>query len=312
MSVRPLALLPALLVALVPAAAWAQDPPSAPDAVPPPAVEEPPQRISPLRVTWRTAVADATPALVVSGFMGAMTLPAYFLISPPGHPWRLRDGFDEAWRRALRAPTDAGRTAADVASSVLVGAGAAQLLIVDAWGFATVRSGADLALQMTWINAQALAFTALAQTVVSAGAGRERPFGESCPAIPVPGSSCASSDRYRSFFSGHTSIAFTTAGLICMHHHFVPLYDDGVGERLTCAAAVGAAAATGVLRTVADRHYLSDVLVGMGIGAVSGVGIPWLYYRTGAVQRIGARPARGEAYATVVPAPAGAAVVGSF
>jgi membrane-associated phospholipid phosphatase len=175
-----------------------------------------------------------------------------------------------------------------------------------------VRGGAGLAGQLTWIDAQALVLTALVQTVVSHGAGRERPYGEDCPAIPVPGSSCASNDRFQSFFSGHTSLAFTTAGLVCMHHHYLPLYDDGPGDQLACAAAVGAAAATGVLRTVADKHYLSDVLVGLGVGAVSGLGIPWLYYRTGAVKRLGARRADRGAIATVVPAPAGAAVVGSF
>ena len=39
-----------------------------------------------------------------------------------------------------------------------------------------------------------------------------------------------------------------------------------------------AAAAVGTLRIVGDQHYASDVLLGAGIGTMSGLGIPWLLH----------------------------------
>lgn len=62
-----------------------------------------------------------------------------------------------------------------------------------------------------------------------------------------------------SFFSGHTSTAFTGAGLLCLQ-----------AERWMCASGLGVAAMTGYLRIAADKHWLSDVVVGAGVGFVNG------------------------------------------
>lgn len=69
-----------------------------------------------------------------------------------------------------------------------------------------------------------------------------------------------------SFFSGHTSTAFTGAGLICMQ-------EKGKGW---CYPSLVLAATAGYFRIAAKKHYLSDVLVGAGIGYLNGRYFPKL------------------------------------
>lgn len=81
--------------------------------------------------------------------------------------------------------------------------------------------------------------------IVKMRVNRERPNGED----------------NRSFFSGHTSTAFTSAGLLCaMKKH--------------CTEALIVASMTGYLRIAAKKHYLTDVIVGAGIGYAAGRYIP--------------------------------------
>lgn len=81
--------------------------------------------------------------------------------------------------------------------------------------------------------------------IVKMRVNRERPNGED----------------NRSFFSGHTSTAFTSAGILCaMKKH--------------CTEALIVAGMTGYLRVAAKKHYLTDVLVGAGVGLYAGKIIP--------------------------------------
>lgn len=104
--------------------------------------------------------------------------------------------------------------------------------------------------------------------------GRERPFVHALPAdqkaqTPNP------SDNNLSFFSGHTSEAAAlaaSAGTVATlrGYRWAPLV-WGVGGAL--------AVTTGYLRIAADAHWLTDVLVGMLVGAGIGVGVPALFHR---------------------------------
>ena len=66
-----------------------------------------------------------------------------------------------------------------------------------------------------------------------------------------------------SFYSGHTSTAFTSAGLICLQTN-----------KRVCSYSIGLAALTGYLRIASTWHWPSDVIVGAGIGFVSGKYLP--------------------------------------
>lgn len=65
----------------------------------------------------------------------------------------------------------------------------------------------------------------------------------------------------RSFPSGHTAAAFLTASLFAKEYgHLSPWYSVG---------AYGVATSTAMLRRINDKHWMSDVMVGAGIGILS-------------------------------------------
>jgi membrane-associated phospholipid phosphatase len=103
--------------------------------------------------------------------------------------------------------------------------------------------------------------------------GRERPFVHALPPeqkalTPQP------SDNDLSFFSGHASEAFALAaasGTISTMrgYRWAPLVWSAGG---------GLAATTAYLRIAADKHWLTDVLVGIVVGAGIGFAVPRLLH----------------------------------
>jgi membrane-associated phospholipid phosphatase len=136
------------------------------------------------------------------------------------------------------------------------------------------NAGAD-ALVVT----EALALAMSANQAFKYLVGRQRPFVHyQNQAVLCAGPRCKRpdpADDNLSFFSGHTTSAFALAA--------------GSGTVATMrgyrwapwvwAQGLTLAAATGYLRIAADRHYLSDVLTGMIVGAGLGVAIPYLAHR---------------------------------
>ena len=105
--------------------------------------------------------------------------------------------------------------------------------------------------------------------------GRVRPKTPECS----PGLNditCASSPLRMSFISGHTTAAFTGAGLLCA------LPEDSrtktIYEKLACPVALTLATTTGLFRVMSDNHYATDVLAGALAGTFSGWLIPRLIY----------------------------------
>lgn len=89
-------------------------------------------------------------------------------------------------------------------------------------------------------------------------------------ARPGPGSSAN-----RSFVSGHTAFAFTGATLTCVNHRHLEIFRRAL-DRVACAGTTSLAIVTGILRVVAGRHHLSDVLAGVVVGVLSGWLVPKL------------------------------------
>ena len=100
--------------------------------------------------------------------------------------------------------------------------------------------------------------------------GRTRPRASPCE--DQESLACLSgSDReaHKSFPSGHTSFAFTGAGLLCLQQAQVRSGTPFISGDIWCPAAIGVATLTGLLRLNADEHWLSDILVGAGTGILS-------------------------------------------
>lgn len=220
---------------------------------------------------------------------------------------------DDDVRDALRLETLEGerfaRDLSDITLSISVSYPFFDALVVAGW----YRDSPEVAREMAFINAEAMAVTAGLQGLANIIAGRERPFGQRCGnGKPADGRDCDSNDRYYSFFSGHTSQAFAGAGLICIHHAYLPLYGGGFADGGICAAAMLAAAATGTLRIVGDQHYFTDVATGAIVGTLGGVGIPWLlFYRHGGSTRLRGDDDDGLSL-QVVPTGRGVLLMGSF
>jgi len=92
----------------------------------------------------------------------------------------------------------------------------------------------------------------------------------------TPADLLASADRYYSFPSGHTSIAFTTAGFATA----VFAASDASPLMKYLYGGVNFSLASGVafLRVASGEHYLVDILTGALLGTASGVLIPYLHY----------------------------------
>lgn len=108
---------------------------------------------------------------------------------------------------------------------------------------------------------------------------RTRPATLECEKDPKYSDRCTAGP-YAGFPSGHAAVAFAGAGLVCAHHTNLPLYGGGIPDYAVCGGMLAAATTTSVLRLMADRHYLSDVLVGAAMGLGLGYGGPeLLHYR---------------------------------
>ncbi len=151
-----------------------------------------------------------------------------------------------------------------------------------------VHENADVALQMTLINLQALGLAGVFSLGAEHAIGRSRPYTRDCVSDEkgapdkIGFNHCGDVSDNQSFPSGHTAAAFTMASLTCVHHQHLPLYGGGLPDALACATMTGVAATTGILRIVSDRHWTTDVIAGAAVGFVSGYIIPsWLHYGFG-------------------------------
>jgi hypothetical protein len=254
----------------------------------------------------------------IAGGMIATSGVLFFVGQDDEPHWRGGVLFDDAARRSLRLGSDQERQDAAAVSDILATGMAVKTLIVDPLIITALANQApDLGGQMALMNLQAYAASTFLWTITRRATARERPSQRECgdgqdPSFPA----CNGADANASFFSGHATFAFTSAGLACAHHVQFPLYGDGWPDGLACATGITFASATAASRVLADRHYMSDVLTGALIGFASGFGLPTLlHYRGFSGGRLPETAHRRRATTTtlqVVPFGVGVGVVGSF
>ncbi|MBX3201225.1 MAG: phosphatase PAP2 family protein [Labilithrix sp.] len=257
--------------------------------------------------TWRPARALRVGAAdyLVTGAAVAVTFGAAGL--PPGPAaWRGGILMDERARSALRLRTAEGRDAALDASD-------AGLALTTAWPFFAdalvsawwYRGRADVAYHMTVVSAEAFAIATALQGVANHVGRRERPYGRLCGGgLPDESIDCDRGVRDRSFFSGHATVAFTGASLLCAHHLGLGLLGPP-GDVATCVGGAVVAASTSMLRVMSDMHYVTDIALGAVVGTAVGLAVPILHMRRATVRSAGPD-------VRLAPVGTGVGVVGEF
>lgn len=210
---------------------------------------------------------------IALGFTGA-------LIQPRAAAWRDRISIDERVHSALGIHDyNQGVWARDT-SDLLLSVSVAFPLLVDSlvithW----YRDSGDTAKQMALISTETLSVMMGVQAMTAGLASRERPYVRHCgDGLDENLGDCEGHNPFRSFFSGHTSLSFAGAGLTCSHHIHHDVFGDDLADGLACGIAMLTAGTVGTMRIVGDQHYLTDVVVGAGIGTLIGMGIPWLLH----------------------------------
>lgn len=206
--------------------------------------------------------------------------------------------FDGRARHRMRATTDHGRDVAAKVSDALLFSLIAYPVVIDTGVLALgVHREPQAAGRMMVINSQAFLITGFVTQLTKLLTRRHRPDTLNCDPNDED---CY--DEPKSFFSGHTSMAFTAAGLTCAHATETPIYGSDMAGKGACFAALGAATAVGSLRIVADKHFSTDVLIGASVGLLAGYVMPkWLHYDLGPEPEV----ASGERAARHLVAPLG-------
>lgn len=195
------------------------------------------------------------------------TLKGY--LAPDTCRWCEGNAFDDGARSLLRwDDTAAAASTSDVLAfallpAVVLGVNAASARDAGV----PVRGAEDMLLV-----AQAVAFALAVNQTTKLLTGRERPFVRALePEHKLRTADPA--DNNMSFFSGHATLAFATAvsgaTVATLRGYDTASYLWVIGSLM--------ALGTGYLRIAADRHYLSDVLVGIAVGSLIGWAVPWLH-----------------------------------
>lgn len=105
-------------------------------------------------------------------------------------------------------------------------------------------------------------------------AQRTRPFAYNPDADPVEK---AQRDARRSFFSGHATIAFTSAAFAS--EVFSRYYPESRWRPVVWGGSLALATTTALLRYEAGKHFPTDLLTGAAVGSLVGWGVPKLHQR---------------------------------
>ena len=215
---------------------------------------------------------DRRRATPVDGIVGLSTIAGAIAVQQWwNEPWsRRRSEFvvDEAVRDAVRSDTPAAATLSDVGRALMLAYPVVDVAVV--WG---IRDSPDVAKQMFLLNLQGFGMALLANAVVKRVVGRQRPDARHC-ASTDRSRECGARNRWFSFPSGHAASVFTSAGLTCAHHLNLPIYGSRSADVGACVASTAIASVTALLRLMADRHHLTDVLAGAAIGGFFGFLVP--------------------------------------
>lgn len=143
--------------------------------------------------------------------------------------------------------------------------------------------------QITVLFVETMATTGALFTITAGSINRSRPlvYNED-----LPDNERSEAGARRSFFSGHT--AASAAATFFAAKVYNDFYPDSHARPYVWAVAALVPAYVGYLRLESGKHFLTDNLVGYGIGALSGILIPELHKKKN--ENISFYPAAGRDY----------------
>lgn len=208
---------------------------------------------------------------------GALTAVLALRPQPREAGWSGGILFDDAVRSGVRLKSAADRDTARRVGDMTYYAAPLLPLIVDPLLVSLVgRGDGKAALNLELVGLEAFSYAGLTSFVATRTSVRERPDATECRR-QHPGRVGCQSDN-EAFWSGHTAIAAASAGLVCANHHYLPLWGSMAADVSACVLAATSALLTGGTRLAADRHYATDVLMGMGVGFGFGYAVPVLLH----------------------------------
>ncbi len=168
---------------------------------------------------WKTSVLEQSDASI-DLYNGVFWLGGWAGVHFGANPktrWTDRNEFDDGIRDGLRIGSTSGRKDAETASDVLAGVSAGLSPLIAMGKTLFQDRDCDEAFDMLTDAVEATALTFFLTEATKIVAGRERPYVVECDGSPPSDADCTSSDRKKSFFSGHSSLAAVGAGLSCSY-----------------------------------------------------------------------------------------------
>ncbi len=261
-----------------PAARAADDVPAAPANGPPP-------KLTRLSYDW-------TVDGIVTGGLAVSTLTLLLLndkLAPLDCKWCEPGSIDGDVSRSVLW---ANPTAANTVSNVMqfaIPVGVMGFGLLQAYRFDDPEAGWSNVLLIT----EATSLAMLTNVIVKYAVGRSRPYVWQGNPDLYPASV---SDANVSFFGGHTTFVFA----VVVSGSTLFFMQDMPGAPWVLGVGLAAASFTAYLRMAAAKHYLSDTLVGAGVGSLIGWAVPYLFHRPGKK----GPPQAGD----LLPAPGGIAI----
>lgn len=231
--------------------------------------------------TWPQFSTTET-VLTLSAGVGTIALA---LVPAAQNPrWRGGILFDTGVRDVLRVDdTEARETLRSIGDKSYYAAPLLPLLVDSFVVSLLVRGDKRAAANLALLSAEAFSYTGLITFSALRGVARERPDSSECRRSSSAPASCRTDTE--SFYSGHAAVSATSAGLVCANHTRMPLWGHPVADASACVIAVSGAVLTGTTRLMADRHYATDVTLGLGIGFGIGYAVPVLLHYSRANER---------------------------
>ncbi len=202
-------------------------------------------------------------------------------LEPPTCRWCATNGFDDAFRTALRWSDGATANTLSNVGEVVVPVGMLAYLGASAWAGGEPRAGLVDAL----IVAEAAAIATLLDEIVKFSTARARPY--AAHGLPEPPHARPGQTNL-SFYSGHTTFAFAVA----VAGATVAYQRGYAGAPIALGVGLAAATFVGWMRIAADMHFATDVLAGAAIGSAVGYAVArWMHPpRDAAAPRVSAAP----------------------